>query len=98
MSKADRSAFQALEDGGRTAIPQREADLVPLWAAVTRASNASARQQAYAALQSKLDERAKLDASVQAAVLDVLQQPAVGATVKVGLVDLLYTLYYTLCW
>ena len=94
MSEADRSALQATENKGQQAIPQREADLVPLWAAVTRASNASAysaRQQAYAALSSKLDERAKLDAGVRTAVLDVLNRPEVAAIVKVGLVDLLYT-------
>ena len=94
MSEADRSAFQAAENGGHQAIPQREADLVPLWAAVTRASNASARQQAYAALSSKLDERARLDAGVRAAVLNVLKQPEVAAVVKVGRVDLLYTIVY----
>lgn len=85
MLEADRSAFQARENGGHQAIPQREADLVPLWAAVTRATNASARQQAYSALSSKLDERSSLDAGIRAAVQDVLSQPEVAATVQVDL-------------
>ncbi|KAK9819348.1 hypothetical protein WJX74_009216 [Apatococcus lobatus] len=82
VSEADGRHFRCLENGGQQAIPQREADLVPLWAAVTRATSPSERQQAYAALASKLDERASLDAGVRAAVMAVLEQPEVTAVVK----------------
>ena len=84
VSEADLLAFQARENGGHQAIPQREADLVPLWAAVTRATNGSSRQQAYAALSSKLDERVSLDAGIRAAVQDVLSQPQIASKVAVG--------------
>ncbi len=85
MSAADKSAFERLENGGHQAIPQREADLVPLWTAVTRATNVTARQTAYAALTAVLDERASLDAGVRAAVMDVLQQPRIASAIVVRL-------------
>ncbi|KAK9819341.1 hypothetical protein WJX74_008119 [Apatococcus lobatus] len=82
MSGADKAAFQAIEKGGQQAIPQRQADLVPLWTAITGASDAAAVQKATAALTSKLDERAVLDAGISAAILDVLKQPEAAAAVK----------------
>ena len=84
VSAADKKVFKGLENGDHQAIPQREADLVPLWTAVTRATNASARQTAYAALTAKLDERKSVDAGIRSAVLDVLQQPKIAQGISVS--------------
>ncbi|KAK9868632.1 hypothetical protein WJX84_003492 [Apatococcus fuscideae] len=82
LTESYKANFTRVENGGHQAIPQREADLVPLWTAVTKAVDTASRQKAYAALTAKLDERSHLDASVRDAVATVLLQPDIVEAVK----------------
>jgi legumain len=63
-------------------VPQREADLLPLWTALTAAASPSDKAQATAALEAELARRAAINRNVRAAVADMLMQPEVVATVE----------------
>lgn len=58
-------------------LPQREAELLPLYLAVQAASNGQESQQASAALQEALDARSSVDQGVRQAVSALLAQPPV---------------------
>mmetsp|Transcript_14739 Transcript_14739/g.44517 ORF Transcript_14739/g.44517 Transcript_14739/m.44517 type:complete len:505 (-) Transcript_14739:2015-3529(-) len=59
------------------AIPQREADLVPLRVAVQRATTSQAKEAAEAALHAAVEGRRRLDMAVRATVAGLLQQPSI---------------------
>lgn len=65
------------------AIPQREADLVPLRHAVQRATSAAERSSAQAELDSELNRRLAADRAVREAVATMLRQPAVALLFQV---------------
>ena len=65
-------------------IPQRQAELLPLYLAVQTASNGLESQQASAALQEALDARSSVDQGVRQAVRALLAQPSVMNLLQVS--------------
>ena len=64
-------------------VPQREADLLPLWAAVQRAASPAAKVEALAALHAETGRRLEVDTRVRKAVGHLLAQPEVLSAVQV---------------
>ncbi len=58
-------------------MPQRDAELLPLYMAVERASNGREAEQKSSALQQALDARSSVDQGVRQAVATLLAQPEV---------------------
>ena len=65
------------------AVPQRDADLLHLWTAYTRAETPSKKAAALAALHAEVDSRNAVDSSIRSSVWALLQQPAVLAQLQV---------------
>lgn len=68
------------------AVPQREADLLPLRWAVEHAKDAEAHAAAQAALDAALQERAAVDAGVRGAIAGLLRQPQLAAMFQVCII------------
>ena len=64
-------------------VPQREADLLPLWAAVQRAASPAAKVEALAALHAETGRRLEVDTRVRKAVGHLLAQPEVLSAIQV---------------
>lgn len=69
-------------EGGMGAVPQRDADLLHLWAAYERAADPAAKSGALAALDAAVDARRGVDGAVRRAVWDLLRRPAVLALLQ----------------
>ena len=67
------------------AVPQREADLVPLRVAVHHARTPAEAASAQAALDAELDRRSRVDTSVRLAVSTLLRNNMVRAVFQVRL-------------
>lgn len=65
-------------------VPQREADLLPLWAAVQRAASPAAKVEALAALHAETGRRLEVDIRVRKAMGRLLAQPEVLSTIQVS--------------
>ena len=65
-------------------IPQRDAELLPLYIAVEQASNGAQAQQASAALQQALAARSSVDQAVRHTVSTLLSLPEVTSLVQVS--------------
>ena len=63
-------------------VPQREADLLPLWAAVQRAASPAAKVEALAALHAETGRRLEVDTRVRKAMGHLLAQPEVLSTIQ----------------
>ena len=77
---ADNDLFS---DGGMGAVPQRDADLLHLWTAYTRAETPSKKAAALAALHAEVAKRDAVDSNIRSSVWALLQQPAVLAQLQV---------------
>lgn len=66
------------------AVPQRDADLLHLWTAYSRAGTPSEKAAALAALHAEVDKRDRVDSTVRSSVWAMLQQPAVLAQLQVA--------------
>ncbi|KAK9843400.1 hypothetical protein WJX81_000515 [Elliptochloris bilobata] len=64
------------------ALPQREADLLPLWLAVQRAAPGAPRAAARAELAAVLDTRRAVDEAARGTMAALLSQPAVLAALQ----------------
>ena len=80
VESADNDLFS---EGGMGAVPQRDADLLHLWTAYTRAQTPSQKAAALAALHAEVDRRDAVDSNIRSAVWALLQQPAVLAQLQV---------------
>ena len=65
-------------------VPQREADLLPLWAAVQRAASPAAKVEALAALHAETGRRLEVDTRVRKAMGHLMAQPEVLSTIQVS--------------
>lgn len=65
------------------AVPQRDADLLHLWTAYSRAGTPSDKAAALAALHAELDKRDAVDTRIRSSVWALLQHPAVLAQLQV---------------
>ena len=77
---ADNDLFS---EGGMGAVPQRDADLLHLWTAYTRAETPTKKTAALAALHAEADKRDTVDSNIRSSVWALLQQPAVLAQLQV---------------
>ena len=90
------------------AVPQRDADLLHLWTAYSRAGTPSKKAAALSALDAEVDKRSRVDSTIRSSVWALLQQPAVLAQLQVlALItlhwapfgfSLSYALYAPLCY
>ena len=80
LESADNDLFS---EGGMGAVPQRDADLLHLWTAYTRAATSSKKAAALAALHAEVDKRDAVDSNIRSSVWALLQQPAVLAQLQV---------------
>ncbi|CAL5223295.1 g5786 [Coccomyxa viridis] len=69
-------------EGGMGAVPQRDADLLHLWTAYSRAGTPSEKAAALAALDAEVDARNRVDSTIRSSVWAMLQQPAVLAQLQ----------------
>lgn len=65
------------------AVPQRDADLLHLWTAYSRADKPSKKAAALAALHAEVDKRDRVDSTIRSSVWALLQQPAVLTQLQV---------------
>ena len=65
------------------AVPQRDADLLHLWTAYSRAGPPSEKAAALTALDAEVDKRDRVDSTIRSSVWAMLQQPAVLAQLQV---------------
>ena len=65
------------------AVPQRDADLLHLWTAYSRAGTPSEKAAALAALHAEVEKRDAVDSRIRASVWALLQQPAVLVQLQV---------------
>ena len=65
------------------AVPQRDADLLHLWTAYSRAGTPSEKAAALSALDAEVDKRDRVDSTIRSSVWALLQQPAVLAQLQV---------------
>ncbi|CAK0784835.1 hypothetical protein CVIRNUC_008040 [Coccomyxa viridis] len=79
LESADNDLFS---EGGMGAVPQRDADLLHLWTAYTRAATPSKKAAALAALHAEVDKRDAVDSNIRSSVWALLQQPAVLAQLQ----------------
>ena len=70
-------------EGGMGTVPQRDADLLHLWTAYSRAGTPSEKAAALAALHAEVEKRDAVDSRIRASVWALLQQPAVVAILQV---------------
>lgn len=70
-------------EGGMGAVPQRDADLLHLWTAYSRAGTPSEKAAGLAALHAEVEKRDAVDSHIRASVWALLQQPAVLAQLQV---------------
>jgi len=70
------------------AVPQRDADLLHLWTAYSRADKPSKKAAALAALHAEVDKRDRVDSTIRSSVWALLQQPAVLTQLQVLKVQL----------
>ncbi len=76
------------------AVPQRDADLLHLWTAYSRAGTPSEKAAALAALDAEVDARNRVDSTIRSSVWAMLQQPAVLAQLQVLALFKIYTASY----
>ena len=80
ITGADNDLFA---EGGMGAVDQRDADLLHLWTAYSRAGTPSEKAAALAALHAEVDKRDRVDSAIRSSVWALLQQPAVLAQLQV---------------
>ena len=79
-------AMNAMKDPAYAhSVPQRDAELLPLYIAVEQASNGAHAQQATAALQQALAARSSVDQAVRHTVSTLLSLPEVTRLLQVSM-------------
>lgn len=86
LCAGDGNFSAVVEDSGYSdSLLQRDAELLPLYLAVERASNGPEAEQASAALQQALDARSCVDTAIKQAVSSLLSEPEVLNLVQVSM-------------